>query len=74
MNSFITWNRSKTIFAPGRFVETASRYAGDMSIATASIFALLPRSRFQNGFSALAPLPSPTKTTAPLSRSRTTVR
>ena len=35
-----------------------------MSMATASIFAPLGRSRFQNGFSASAPLPSPTKTTA----------
>lgn len=34
----------------------------------------LGRSRFQNGPSASAPLPSPTKTTAPLSRSMTTVR
>ena len=34
-----------------------------MSMATASILALLPWSRFQKGFKALAPLPSPTKTT-----------
>ena len=45
-----------------------------MSMATASILALLGRSRFQNGWSASAPLPLPTKTTAPLSKSRTTVR
>src|SRR5690349_11702476 len=45
-----------------------------MSMATASILALLARSRFQSGFSASAPLPSPTKTTAPLSRSMTMVR
>ena len=70
----MTWKRSKTIFAFGRFVETAPRYAADMSMATASIRALLGRSRFQKGFNASAPLPSPTKTTVPLSRSRTTVR
>ena len=45
-----------------------------MSVATAAILAPLGRSRFQNGFRASAPLPSPTKTTAPLSRSMTTVR
>ena len=45
-----------------------------MSMATASIFAPLGRNRFQNGFSASAPLPSPTNTTAPLSRSITMVR
>lgn len=41
-------------------------------MATASILALLGRSRFQKGFSASTPSPSPTKTTAPLSRSMTT--
>ena len=45
-----------------------------MSMATASIFAPLGRSRFQNGFSASPALPSPTKTTPPVSRSRTRVR
>ena len=44
-----------------------------MSMATASIRAPLGRNRFQDGFRASAPLPSPTNTTAPLSRSITTV-
>ena len=74
MKSLTTWKWSKTIFALGRWVVTAAWYAADMSMATASILAPLGRSRFQNGFSASAPLPSPTKTTAPLSRSMTTVR
>ena len=39
-----------------------------------SILAPLGRCRFQKGFSASAPLPSPTKTTAPLSKSMTSVR
>ena len=69
----MTWKWSNTITASFRWAETAPRYAADMSMATASIFAPLGRSRFQNGFSASAPLPSPTNTTAPLSRSSTTV-
>src|SRR5208337_1640491 len=45
-----------------------------MSIATALILACEPQRRFQNGFNASAPFPLPTKTTAPVSRSRTNVR
>jgi hypothetical protein len=45
-----------------------------MSMATAAVRAPLGRSQFQNGSSASAPLPSPTKATAPLSRSMTTVK
>src|SRR5271157_4524855 len=45
-----------------------------MSIATALILACEPQIRFQNGRKASAPLPLPTKTTAPVSRSRTNVR
>ena len=45
-----------------------------MSVATASMRAREDRKRLQNGSRASAPLPSPTNTTAPLSRSSTTVR
>ncbi len=48
--------------------------AWDISMATAWIFALEFLSRVQKASRASAPLPSPTKTTAPLSRSRTTVK
>ena len=59
----------------GQVVADGRMYAGDMSVATALIRAPeSPRSRFQKGRRASAPLPSPTKTTAPLSRSSTTVR
>ena len=60
--------------ASRRWVVTASMYAGDMSVATASIRAREWRSRIQKAVNASPPLPWPTRTTAPLSRSNTIVR
>jgi hypothetical protein len=58
----------------GRCAETADRYSAAISMATASILAPMSRNRFQNGLSTSAPLPSPTKTTAPRSTFMTVVR
>ena len=49
-------------------------YVGDISMATAFIFALERLSLFQKGSRASLPLPSPTKITAPVSISKTTER
>ncbi|RLT03367.1 MAG: hypothetical protein DWI22_18780 [Planctomycetota bacterium] len=45
-----------------------------MSVATALMFALEPRGRFQKGFSDFPPFPSPTNTIAPVIQSITIVK